>query len=354
MSYAIAGSPQVAALGGSVTYPILELVRMCALIMFCGTLLIIIVGTQAHEWKLNFTKPIMDRLAHLEAAYELVKAHATTQKVELVQRRLENEQLTDAFGLLNKHVAARKNQAVQLQLDNEQLKGLVRTLTLINEDQEAGLRRAEQRAAVIEAQNAGLANKIMTMRRHVFQLEQERREQKVLLQGQIDIKTLVKENTNAIRALDKRVSSKDIKSSGSDSEQGRGCFTPSSQSSHISSTARSIAHARQLQHVIRNILVGGCSIERTLTRFLSSRSCSRSLSPTIEETDTSLTSADQLEKSLRPLFAQVYTITDFACALTLAQEQFQSRSNMTCCGSEESRRFDSVTCLGMSTEIACG
>ncbi|KAF2449233.1 hypothetical protein P171DRAFT_480336 [Karstenula rhodostoma CBS 690.94] len=121
---------------------------------------------------------LRDRLRHLEAAHELVKTHAAAQKAELV---------------------------VQLQLDNELLKGLVRTLTLTNEDQKACLLRAEQKIVAIKKQNDGLANKLMASRRRVFKLEQERREQKALLQGLTDIKTLVKGNTNALQSLDKRV-----------------------------------------------------------------------------------------------------------------------------------------------------
>ncbi|KAK7179662.1 hypothetical protein DPSP01_011589 [Paraphaeosphaeria sporulosa] len=346
-----AGSQQAAALDGPVKYSILEFVRMCALLTFCGTLLIIVVGTLAYEWKLKFTKTIMDRLAHLEAAYELVKTYAAAQKAELVQLRLENEHLTDALELLDNRATTQKIQAVQLQLDNEQLKGLVRTLTLTNEDQQACSRRAEEKTAAVKTQNVGLADKIMALRRQVFQLEQEKRQQKVLLQRQVDIKTLVKENTNAIRALDKRVNSKGTDPSGSDSGQSCECFTPFSQSRNISSTTRSIAHARQLQHVIRSILVGDCSIESTLSTFFSLPSRSRSCSPTSGDTNTSRVSVDELlEKNLE---ARIYTIKDFVYALDLAREQFRSQSNTSPCVSEGSRRFDSATCLGMPTEIGC-
>lgn len=352
----------MATLDGPVTYPILDFVRMCGWLTFCGTLLIIIIGTLASELKLKYTK-LQHRLRHLAVAHGLAKAHAAAQKAELVLLRLDNEQLTHALELLNKHATARKIHVVQLQLDNEQLKGLIRTLTLTNEDQDERLRHAEQKAAAIKTQNDGLAKKLMASRRQVFKLEQESREQKALLQRQIDIKMLVKENTNAVRYLDKPLNFQYVDSSGSGSEQGRDCITPSTQPSthpsNISSTATSTTHVKKLKQFIHGILAGDGSVERTLASFLGWRAGarprprSRSLSATSGDTDTSLLSVDELDELERILRAPLYSIQDFALALALARKKLRSHFNVAHCGSEESRGFDSASFLGMSTGIAC-
>lgn len=344
-NWSYAGSSRAPALDSPVTYPILEFVRTCALLTFCGTLLIVVVGTLA----INLTKFIMDQLTQLEAAYKMVKAYTASQKTEISQLRLEQEQLADALEHMNKQLTAEKTHAIQLKLENERLEPLVRTMTLTNEDQETRLLSAGQKTASVKAQNTKLAEKLMMSRRQVFKLEQEKREQKVLLQGQIDIKTLVKGNTRSIQALDVRMNSEDVDLSGPYDYR---CLTPSSQSSNIDSTAKSIVHARQLQHVIHGILVGDHSIEKTLSTFFKAPSRSRLRSTTSEDGGSFRMSVEDLLE--RNLEARIYTIKDFVYALDLTRDQFRSRFTMSPCDSEESKRFNSVTRLGELSEIACG
>jgi DNA repair exonuclease SbcCD ATPase subunit len=331
---------------------------MCFLLTVCGTLLVIGFGILVTELNFKSTESIMalqDRLKHLEVAHELVKSHAAAQKAELAQLRPENERLTDANELMREHTTAQKIQHAQLQLDNEQLKGLASTLTHTKEDHEASLRHAVQKTAAMMSQNTELAKKLMASRRQAFKLEQEKREQMRLLQELTNIKTLVKDNTTAIQDLDKWIKTAGTDTSCPDSGRSRGCGTPCSTSSSMNSTDTSSPHARELLDTIHDFLLEGCSINRRLAR-LRSRSGSRSgltsssFSITSNDTETSHMSTHELRQTLQ---ARLDTITSFAWAFARARGYGGSESNTSRCGSQQSRRLDSGTCLGMSMQMAC-